>query len=667
MPQHRPPAHHRHAQHPHGGGHRAQGNGRGARHGGLPEPGVTATYNFVPLSPVVPAPPWQAHVSHDRPLREGLCAEFDITVEAHTPLLVGGDRGKDGSVSFHAHADGQLAIPGASLLGMVRNVVEIASFSRIGLMDDRWLSIRDLYAPAYQSRFATRDAGVIKPKTLTGWLRFEQGRWLVHRCEHARVEHSTTLMPTLGVDVQGLYGANNPAHRLVAWKYGLFKQACPGYVVYASQEEWAKGPQPQLHRHSGRTLFYREVTRLSTSATGLACPVQEARLVLTGQPGPGSHMKTGRDGQPRWVSGKHMEFLFAVAPDPAPIEVAPEVWRAFVQTHTPPSGSSDDSALAWHRRQRPFGDLGLPIFYLPGSAGGISAMGLAQMFRLAYPKSLAGYTGQATANAAQPLDFAQTLFGTLDAQRPDAALKGRVSFGDCRLQGQPQRAADAFQRAVVLASPKPTFYPAYVKQDAAGQGLKTLLEPSARLNGWKRYPVHDPERVRALPAPGPDTRDMQTRLQPLAVGSVFRGKVRLHNVTAEEAGAVLWALTWGDRTGLRHALGMGKSLGLGQVSIRTDRLHIRPNAPHPGTDVPGANELMRSFAQWMEAQLQGNGGWLESAQFEELLAMADPAHPSTSQLRSLHFDIANRANNQFANAKREGGQMLPRYSHRLPP
>lgn len=117
------------------GGDRPSGSATGL----IPSP-----YNFVPLSDRVFFPVWGKRVSIDVPFSDAISGSFEVEVEAMTPLYVraGGDQ-KDDLEFFRVTADGDYAIPGTSFKGMVRNVLEIASFGNIthGTEDSR-LAVR---------------------------------------------------------------------------------------------------------------------------------------------------------------------------------------------------------------------------------------------------------------------------------------------------------------------------------------------------------------------------------------------------------------------------------------------------------------------------------------------------------------------------------------------
>ncbi|MBI4664150.1 MAG: hypothetical protein HY735_35590 [Verrucomicrobia bacterium] len=114
----------------------------------LPLPSL---YNFVPLADQVFFPPWWPQVSHDVPFREGLCGSFTIEAEAMTPIYV---RAKgnwqylkkkatpedfqpppDDYTDFFKLPDDTYAIPDTSVKGVIRAVLEIASFGKLERID----------------------------------------------------------------------------------------------------------------------------------------------------------------------------------------------------------------------------------------------------------------------------------------------------------------------------------------------------------------------------------------------------------------------------------------------------------------------------------------------------------------------------------------------------
>jgi len=81
---------------------------------------VYAPYNFVPLSAWIFKPDWASHVSHDLPFSDGIRGTLELSIQAHSPLLVGGQQktateNAPGEVRFFQLPDKRYAIPGTSL------------------------------------------------------------------------------------------------------------------------------------------------------------------------------------------------------------------------------------------------------------------------------------------------------------------------------------------------------------------------------------------------------------------------------------------------------------------------------------------------------------------------------------------------------------------------
>ena len=103
---------------------------------------ITAPYNFVPLNKEVYTPYWADLVSHDIPFEDGESGEIDITITAKSPIFIKDSKNKE---EFCNH-NGQYYIPSSSIKGMVRNVLEIMSFSKLReeVFDDNTYAVRDL-------------------------------------------------------------------------------------------------------------------------------------------------------------------------------------------------------------------------------------------------------------------------------------------------------------------------------------------------------------------------------------------------------------------------------------------------------------------------------------------------------------------------------------------
>src|SRR5690606_25824763 len=103
---------------------------------------ITAPYNFVPLNKEVYTPSWADDVSHDIPFEDGESGEIDITITAKSPIFIR-NHSKDkekptDEFCHHINQNGakEFYIPSSSIKGMVRNVLEILSFSKITINEN---------------------------------------------------------------------------------------------------------------------------------------------------------------------------------------------------------------------------------------------------------------------------------------------------------------------------------------------------------------------------------------------------------------------------------------------------------------------------------------------------------------------------------------------------
>ena len=131
-----------------------------------------APCTFVRLNEVVlpsPVPPGQ--LSHGRPLPDGLSGELEVTWTVETPLLIGG-RSNDEPVTLGD--GGPWILPGASLRGMIRAVLEIAAFARLAFVGDGRFGLRDYEHKTWKAKIPLRGP---QDKAPGGWLeRGEDGR-----------------------------------------------------------------------------------------------------------------------------------------------------------------------------------------------------------------------------------------------------------------------------------------------------------------------------------------------------------------------------------------------------------------------------------------------------------------------------------------------------------
>lgn len=596
-----------------------------------------APYRFVPLSAKIHFPDWADQVSHDVPFPDGIVGTVDLKLVADTPLLVAQDTPRrDGSargaapVRSFVELDGRVAIPGSTIRGMLRNVIEIASYGKMGpWIDDRRLSVRDLHNHAlYTDRMTEKRDGGYRAKSRAAWLEIgPDGGWQLRPCAHARVriEELEQLYHERRRRAVDLSSRQSSRSKYLRW----------GWLEHDLELRFDPTDDERQEEDGG--LVFRRAMNLGTGAT-------VGQIVFTGQPSPRHNRKA-----------KKREFVFFDDGDEGdPIAVTRAQQRDFEwihsqgERHGEPQSNEEWAFFKTHwlgagRR--------VPVFFIPDAHGRL-AFGLAQMFRLPYRLSLhEALDNTSTDHRRADPDLAELIFGYVRGERREA-LRGRVSFEPFWHDGQPRR-----QRPVdtVLTGPKPSFYPYYVSQKEA-QGdqtprYATLMDPDAELAGWKRYPARPPSQVSPAPVRA-GNEGVASRLEPLEPGATFMGRLHVHNLRPAELGAVLWAITWGGRKELRHSLGLGKPFGYGQVRLEVvghDLEHVK------GTPVTSFDDLISCFTRHMEIAV---GTWAASEPIAHLLGLADPARGAMVELTHPVLDDKTKLN-EFVGIKKERRVLPP--------
>ncbi|MDI7268384.1 MAG: RAMP superfamily CRISPR-associated protein [Myxococcota bacterium] len=282
---------------------------------------IRAPYNFVPLSPFVVFPEWANNgdfAPHDWPFKDGISGTIDIEIEALTPIFT---RGTGGNPSeFFRTPDGKYAIPGSSIRGMLRNVVEIATFSKMSRVNDHRYGVRDLQEsakPYYRDHLTGTIDGVLVPKVEAGWMRLgddDNVPAVITPCSFAKV-HYDKLAGVKGQRDFGRarHGKRRPAHE----KY----------------EQWARSPPENLDVSASVKVKVRSGTAGRIGDYGVVDRLGEGpvsgTLVFTGQPRPWN----GEEGR---GSPKHHDFFFYLLDrsDEPDIQVSSRVFDDFKFIHS---------------------------------------------------------------------------------------------------------------------------------------------------------------------------------------------------------------------------------------------------------------------------------------------------------------------------------------------
>jgi len=347
---------------------------------------ITAPFNFVPLSDEVFFPDWAEDVSHDIPFEDGESGCIDVTMTAKSPIFV---RDHEKEEEFCNHK-GEYYIPSSSVKGMVRNVLEIMSFSKMSQLDDDTYAVRDL---SDAKNFYMSE---MKKDTYCGWLKKNGNSYSIEDCGKAgRIKHE---------EIDKIFDINF-ASKFKKEKFGNKaddKTALKKYNLINSDNLTYALKHTTTSTVGDKRYVYDKTASL------------KGTIVLTGQP-------SGRDESRKIPSGKVYEFIFFESKKD--IKLTQETMENFLFAYfdkrkTEPKESPD---WTFWKKKLENGEK-VPVFFQKNGSQ-IAHFGLSYLYKLPYKHSVK--YGLPKIHADTRKDLAQTIFGYINK---DEMLKGRVQF-----------------------------------------------------------------------------------------------------------------------------------------------------------------------------------------------------------------------------------------------
>lgn len=577
---------------------------------------IKAPFNFVPLSQEVFLPDWADLISHDIPFSDGVSGTIELKFISKTQVFVRNGHTKDDAAkqngeytSFSKSPDGKYFIPGTTMKGCFRSVLEIMSFGKLTQVDDKSFGKRDL-----------------DDKSYTTLMRNVRCGWMYRSGEDIFIEDHGTPKK-IGVDeIKSLIDN---------------KTVLSDFVKGKSSKDSDKGSEKDRLSMKKYEIVYRVKTNCGNAifsdedfAKFLASDVyllkhQDGTVVLTGQSSKryydpdAKKPKVGKDGVKIgcW-KGKGKEYIFP-SEIKATLPVRKETFHSFETIHE----NSDDYTLFWKKKL----NLGqkIPVFFIIEN-NDIHSIGLSGLYKYPYKNSVSDAIPQALKDGEDGIvkpDLAQCLFGYTDR---NSALRGRVHFGHAFTNQQMIAAPKSF----VASSPKPSYYPIYVKD---GKNWDFANE----ISGRKRYPTRNQE-INVDVAEMKDS--LKQKCQMLGKGTLFNETITFHNLKPAELGALLSAITFhGMQNNCYHNIGFGKALGYGKIMIQSYKLRF--------VDNPDVGYYLSAYENMMVHNIPG---WLQSSQLKELFSMASGIPMGKdSEFKYMKMDTDRNAN-EFLQAKKFG-------------
>lgn len=566
-----------------------------------------APYNFAPLPDEImcAVPNAEALPDHDTYAHPGYphTGYFEVTLTTLTPTYIRGmlteqefrwqeegkyldgeDLPKDGNPDFRRLVKNKPdffmvqekpVIPGSSLRGMLRQLVEIVTYSKMKWVTDKKLFYRTMDNSVIGDSYRQR----MMEKVEAGFLHRQGDSYTIQTCRMVRI-HRNQLS-------NHLYDGSGPM-QTPKW-HGQHHQHLPVWVTLTQSEKFVE--QISLQKQSGHEWH-------------------EGRLVITGN-----------------IPRKKKEFVFLLPNEGAvEIPISEKLAERF---------QDDDQITQWQQKSFPAnqphkdsrrrngalmtkpGAYEEPVFFLREN-GELTFFGRAQMFRLPYQKRPLDLIPDDLRDPAV-IDFAEAMFGFIRTNEemkelkirkiePKQGSKGyayasRIFVTDAHYneeRGDPWLSVntpDGILEPPILATPKPTAFQHYLTQQNPNnkRELQHYDSSNTTLRGFKLYWAQGQKTAEDLRAKSPEedshvpeqakdmfvledgrwrvksTSTQHTRMKPVADGKTFTFRIHFENLSDVELGALQWVLTKPQC----HRLGMGKPLGMGVVKLQVD-LYLTP-------------------------------------------------------------------------------------------
>lgn len=358
---------------------------------------IKAAYNFVPLEEKKDyfRPYWKDIVSQDIPFRDSVSGKIKIHIKANTAIYIKGD--KDEFVNIN----GQEFIPGTSLKGCIRSVLEILSYGHLdqNRVEDQRFRYRDFSNGQYLSKMQGIHCG---------WLVKENNKWkVIDWGEPGRISHRN--LRQWGIfNIKQLTAAASlkDKYRLIQneYKVASFRERRPDHL-----KQWDK------------RKFFEPDNNSS----------QKGVLVFTSN-----------------ATRKRSEFIYLKPrANENFLDISEKTFKDFCEINP------DYMVLPTYRMER--GLEGYPVFFtLNGKK--ILTLGLSYIHPYFAQKTIKDAL-PGTVIGSEP-DLADVMFGSNTYN-----VKGRIQFGHgVKIKGVLLRHPEDGIEAV-LNSPRASFYPTYIK------------------------------------------------------------------------------------------------------------------------------------------------------------------------------------------------------------
>lgn len=540
-----------------------------------------APYNFVSLPPkphtVSGALPHDRYLTRDDEGHEIYSGCFECELTTETPFFIrgmlsttdfaAGKEAKNRPGFFSIDDSKTPRIPGSSLRGLFRSMVEIVVSARLHAVTDQRAVFRAVDTTKLGIQYRERVQEEVQdkwfvPRVQAGYMRHWRGEWYI---QPAQVINGTTWCRISHTSL-GELGL------LPAWPPEEVRKACDTKTTGAGRNAKTIYIQPgkfEFQEVRGGFLHIKFARALRASATP-GQGLQVAALAESGQ------MDSKRSEAivfaPDMTKTPENGWLPLRYPDPDQPDKEVELDRRYRDQVSPQQAALLGSINGALQDMQ-------PVFYL-AEKGQLTFFGHTLMLRLPYTHSPLQLVPEGfRADRKDDYDLAETIFGYVrkNEKGDNVAGAGNTFFSDGEFTGNLAQPFESEITPKALSGPKTTTFQHYLAQPDPDDKEQLLnYDHETHIRGRKLYWHKGAVSVNDIEERDRDKlkhATQYTRIRTVKPGATFRFKIRFDNLRAEELGALGWVLRCAADPAYRLKLGMGKPHGMGAVKI-TSQLRL---------------------------------------------------------------------------------------------
>lgn len=622
-----------------------------------------APYNFVPLPDQIVTQKVTDLPDQGIYHKNRLTGYIDCELTTESPIYIRagvnrkqieeGKQSKDIPDFFYLNDANEPVIPGSSLRGMIRTLVEIVTYSKLRWINNSptitYRAVADKNDDPLKQKYKDIIGNMAK-NVRAGYFIYENDKWYIQPVGSFVHEKIDGVGSYLKVDEEDIDIAN-------FIKMPSIKDYRPQLVEVSFQRNGITPKRADLikkAREKNKTITDPN-KQIKEDRVCYLVKSKDENLINTGWLITAGNMRETGSGTPN----RYKHYIFPPKNEKAErYEVPDQVVRDYRAGLTP---FQRERLVDWRDgiHDESWGCLGngKPVFYvLEEDQKVVRFFGHNPNFRI--PVMLEG-----TKRAVTPLDFvpkelrydtnpdlADGLFGWVEQWDeedengqitkkqigPTKQYAGRLFFRDAIYLNNKNGVWLTQDREAVtpriLASPKPASFQHYLIQDnnyGHDPNNKSSLAhygtnpTQTGIRGYKFY-WHKGSNPAIEYAPKNDSEkrpdNVLTQIIPIKQGVCFSSRIHFENLLPEELGVLCWALVLPGKKGktYRHKIGMAKPLGMGAVKITLSGLHISQRFNSNAHE--GRYTKLTNLGVWFQPELQDKQPIEYISAFEKFLS-----------------------------------------------